>query len=490
MKQALRLLQVEDSENDAAIILRLLKGSGYEIEAKRVETEEQMRAAFKSGPWDLIISDYRLPQFSAPAALTVFRETKLDIPFIVISGAVGEEIAVSIMRGGAHDFLLKDKMDRLLPAVDRELNEAKIRRQSREADQKLHAANAELEAIHSNAPVLMFVLNEQLQVEKINDCAIDFFRPTAEGWREKKICELLQCPHPAPASIRAGPDESCAQCATWAILSDVFKIGVPHHSVEVWSPLSSGDETPVSCLLVSAAPIVVGHAVRALVTAQDVTRLKTVETSLQASVDSLQATLSEKTVLVQEIHHRVKNNLQIIASLLSIKARKSKDADCVKDLKECERRVKSMASIHEQLHRQKDMTQVDFGDYVSTIAPEIVACFERDDSISLRMEVNPVALPIDQSIPCGLILNELLTNAMKYAYPEGRGEIVIGLRSDSGRVRLTVSDHGIGMPDSSTRNGSSLGMQIITMLTKKLKGVMEFESNQGTVATLSFPQES
>ena len=490
MKQALRLLQIEDSENDAALILRLFEGSGYEIDAERVESEEQMRAAFKRGPWDLVISDYRLPQFSAPAALRVFREMELDIPFIVISGAVGEEIAVSIMRGGAHDFLLKDKMDRLLPAVDRELKEAMIRRQNREAGQKLDAAHAELEAIYANAPVLMFVLNEQLQVEKINNSAIHFCRLAAEGWQEKKICTLLQCPHPAPDSIRAIPEESCAHCATWTILADVFKIGVPHDSVEVWTPLPSHDETPGSCLLVSVAPIVMGHATRALLTAQDVTRLKTVETSLQASVDSLQAMLSEKIVLVQEIHHRVMNNLQIVASLLSMKARKSTDAEIVTDLKECERRVKSMASIHEQLHRQKDMTQVNFGDYVKRIAPEIVACFERDDSISVRMEISPVALPIDVSIPCGLILNELLTNAVKYAYPEGKGEIVIGLRNDAGRVQLTVADHGVGMAASSLRNGTSMGMQIIVMLTKRVHGVMEFESNQGTTATLSFPQGS
>jgi two-component sensor histidine kinase len=489
LKQALRLLQIEDSENDAALILRLLEKSGYEIDAERVESEAQMRAALKRGPWDLIISDYRLPQFSAPAALSVFRDSNLDIPFIVISGAVGEEIAVSIMRGGAHDFLLKDKLDRLLPAVDRELNEAQIRRHTREADQKLRAANAELEAIYTNAPVLMFVLNEQIQVEKINNCAIDFCGLTADGWRERKICTLLQCPHPAPASIRADPEESCTRCATWKLLADVFRMGIPRRSVEVWSQLNSEGHARGSCLLVSVAPIVVGHATRALVTAQDITRLKTVETSLQASVDSLKATLSEKTVLVQEIHHRVKNNLQIIASLLSIKARKSSSPDCVEDLKDCERRVKSMASIHEQLHRQSDMTRVEFGSYIGMIAPEIVACFARGDSIALRLELSAVALSVDQSIPCGLILNELLTNAVKYAYPEGKGEVAIGLSSDAGIVRLTVSDRGVGMSASSNRDGSSLGMQIMNMLTKKLGGAIEFESNHGTTATLSFPQE-
>jgi len=217
VKKALRLLQVEDSENDAALMLRLLEGSGYEIDTERVETEKQMREALSSETWDLIISDYRLPQFSAPAALSLFRETNLDIPFIVVSGAVGEEIAVSIMKAGAHDFLLKEKLDRLLPAVDRELSEARIRRQKREADQRLHAANAELEAIYTNAPVLMFVLNDQLQVEKINESAMSFCKLNAESSRKRKICELLHCPHPPPLSISADPKECCNRCTTWNV---------------------------------------------------------------------------------------------------------------------------------------------------------------------------------------------------------------------------------------------------------------------------------
>lgn len=489
MKQAIRLLQVEDSEDDAALVVRLLEGSGYAIDTERIVDAEQMRTALEKGGFDLIISDYRLPQFSAPAALSLFRETDLDIPFIVVSGAVGEDTAVSIMKAGAHDFLLKDRMDRLLPAVKRELNEAKIRQQKRETDQKLRAAHTELETIYANAPVQMFVADGELRVEKINELAASFCGLSTDDCREKKICELLRCPHPAPISIDAAPAAICAQCPIWTMLADVFRTGAPHQSVEVWSPLMCEEKTGASCLLVSAAPIVVGKASRVLITAQDVTRLKTVETSLQESIHSLKAALSEKVVLFQEIHHRVKNNLQIIASLLSIKARKDPELICAEDLKECERRVKSMALIHEQLYSQNDVTRVELDEYIKKIVPEIVASFEREDSLSLRMEISPTTCSIDQSIPCGLIVNELITNAIKYAYPDGRGELLIGLCSDGGMVRLTVADRGVGMPLAPPRKGSSLGMKIIEMLAKKLKGTVEFKTNQGTTATLSFPKD-
>ena len=124
MTRAIKLLQVEDSEDDAALIVHMLEKAGYAVDAERVETEEQLRRALATGACDLVIADYRLPQFSAPEALKVFQETHLDVPFIVVSGVMGSETAISMMKAGAHDFLLKERLERLTPAVERELNEA------------------------------------------------------------------------------------------------------------------------------------------------------------------------------------------------------------------------------------------------------------------------------------------------------------------------------------------------------------------------------
>jgi signal transduction histidine kinase len=135
MSASLRVLLVEDSEDDALLIARELHRGGYAPTMRRVETEAAMRAALAE-PWDVVISDYSLPRFSGPAALAVLRATHLDIPFIVVSGAIGEELAVAAMRAGAHDYLMKGNLARLVPALQRELREAEERRGRRLAEQE------------------------------------------------------------------------------------------------------------------------------------------------------------------------------------------------------------------------------------------------------------------------------------------------------------------------------------------------------------------
>jgi PAS domain S-box-containing protein len=134
MKSLLRLLVVEDSEDDAELIVREVRRGGYKIEFERVETKSAMQQALGSGRWDIILSDYSMPKFSAMGALQVLNDSGLDIPFLVISGTIGEETAVTALKSGAHDFLLKDKLPRLIPAIERELRDAESRRSRREAE--------------------------------------------------------------------------------------------------------------------------------------------------------------------------------------------------------------------------------------------------------------------------------------------------------------------------------------------------------------------
>jgi putative nucleotidyltransferase with HDIG domain len=139
----LRVLIVEDSESDAVLMLHHLKARGYAPEFERVETAESMRAALLSGrDWDVVLSDYSLPTFDAPHALRVLQDTDLDIPFIIVSGTIGEETAVEAMKAGAHDFLLKDNLIRLAPAIEREREEAKVRAERNRAQVEL-AGNVE-----------------------------------------------------------------------------------------------------------------------------------------------------------------------------------------------------------------------------------------------------------------------------------------------------------------------------------------------------------
>lgn len=144
--ETLRVLNVEDSPRDAVLLQRHLKQAGAEVISERVDTPEDMRAALEKSDWDVILCDYKMPQFSAHDALGLLKETGLDIPLIVISGTVGEDVAVETMVAGANDYLMKDNLTRLLPTIEREIEEAKNRRQRREAEQEVRKAKEAAEA--------------------------------------------------------------------------------------------------------------------------------------------------------------------------------------------------------------------------------------------------------------------------------------------------------------------------------------------------------
>src|SRR5208283_3622107 len=144
MSKPLRLLQIEDSESDADIILRLLMQAGFEVFSRRVDDAEGLRHALEDPTWDVIIADYYMPGFDAPGALRILQEFGQDIPCIVVSGMMGEETAVEMMKSGAHDYLTKKNLTRLVPAVERELAEAARRRETRQAQAELRESQEHL----------------------------------------------------------------------------------------------------------------------------------------------------------------------------------------------------------------------------------------------------------------------------------------------------------------------------------------------------------
>ena len=146
MAQKLRVLIVEDNERDAALLVRELQRGGYELTYERVETPEAMSAALANQVWDVVVSDFVMPRFSAPAALALVRERQPDLPVIIVSGTVGEEVAVEAMRAGAHDFMPKGRFTRLLPAIEREMREAAARVEREAIENQLRRAQSQAEA--------------------------------------------------------------------------------------------------------------------------------------------------------------------------------------------------------------------------------------------------------------------------------------------------------------------------------------------------------
>jgi two-component sensor histidine kinase len=193
--------------------------------------------------------------------------------------------------------------------------------------------------------------------------------------------------------------------------------------------------------------------------------------------------LAEKTVLLQEIHHRVKNNLQIISSLLEIQSDAIVDASAKSSFRECQNRISSLALVHEQLYQSSDFASVDLAEYISNLVTQLFNSFVEDPGrITLEIDTEKVILNIDRSIPCGLIVNELISNSLKYAFPDNRaGKITVRLKADpEGWITLTVADNGVGLPaDFDFRNTHSLGLQLVHMLIKQLRGELELHHDGG-----------
>lgn len=211
----------------------------------------------------------------------------------------------------------------------------------------------------------------------------------------------------------------------------------------------------------------------------------------QRAEEEIKLSLREKEVLLKEIHHRVKNNLQIISSLLNLQSAQIKDPDTYVMFRESQARVRSMALIHEKLYQSKDLAHIDFDGYVRDLMVYLFRSYAANpDQIRTHIEPHGMYLGIDTAIPCGLIISELVTNTIKYAFPGGRrGELHVGVGpEDDGHLALRVSDTGIGLPpDLDWRETDSLGLQLVSTLAAQLHGVIQVDGSGGTSFKITFP---
>jgi PAS domain S-box-containing protein len=231
---------------------------------------------------------------------------------------------------------------------------------------------------------------------------------------------------------------------------------------------------------------------------QLMSQLKSLNAELEERVrgrtSELMASVKEREVLLQEVHHRVKNNLQIISSLINMQMRPLDEPAGREALEECQSRVQAIALIHEKLHHTREYTRVPFSEYARSLASNIFDTSGTSPSrIALQMEIENISVPVDRAIPCGLILNELITNALKHAFPAERSGVVrVELRkTDTHELLLVVGDDGVGMmADFDPDTSSSLGMQLVSTLVEQLDGRLEIVRNCGTTFRIEFPAEA
>ena len=231
---------------------------------------------------------------------------------------------------------------------------------------------------------------------------------------------------------------------------------------------------------------------------QRISELEGSEARHKLREERLKRSIKEKEILIKEVHHRVKNNMQIIYSLLNLQSRRIKDKNILKMLQESQNRVRSMALLHEKLYQSKDLAMIEFGDYIRKLVYSLFHTYAvSSDSITLKINAENIYMDINTAIPCGLIINELVSNSLKHAFPEdkgwsekgeAKGQIYIKLTSHKkNNFTLIIRDNGVGFPeDLDFRSTQSLGLQLVNTLVKQLEGSIKLRQKDGTSFKIEF----
>jgi PAS domain S-box-containing protein len=220
-----------------------------------------------------------------------------------------------------------------------------------------------------------------------------------------------------------------------------------------------------------------------------IAQIQNISESKQAE-EQLKTSLQEKEVLLKEVHHRVKNNLQVIDSLFRHQCRQTKEPQLISVLKECQNRVSSMALLHEKLYQSKDLAKIELADYLQSIVSNLFYSYSfNGNTPEIKLDIEPIFLELETALSCGLIINELVSNCLKYAFPDRpNGQIqIFASRYDHCIFELVIQDNGIGFPeDFDLENSKTLGLKIVKSLTRQLGGNLQFNSQQGTEFIITF----
>jgi len=459
----LNLLLLEDSDNDALLLELFLKRGLEGCDLTMVNTLDDFETALSRGFFDAVISDYQLGTFTGMDAFERLQSTGSDLPFILVSGTMGDELAVQALKAGVCDFVAKSNLSRLPSAIEREVAAAQVRRQKKAADHILQVNQHNLQALIENTDDCIWSINRNMQITILNHASKSCF----SAMYGVDLHAGMYFPDALPTAVMSNWDR---------IVKSAFTGQKSHH--ELPFTFVDGNERIMD---VSVNPILDSMGVISGVSffAKDITQRKLWE-------EQLGANLREKEILLAEIHHRVKNNLAIVSSILMLQQDKIEDELYKQVYTEAINKIKSIALIHEKLYQNKSLAEIEFSEYIRSLADSVASSMQVDKQIRVDVDAEPMILDIISAIPCGLILSELITNAFKHAFrDQSTGRILIEFRNTGAGFRLRVMDDGV-RPDVLERveNSASVGMMIVRGLAEQLSATLTFESDRGTIVTL------
>ena len=487
----LRLLLVEDSENDALLILSELKSYGYETHHQRVYTEEAMRQALNNHTWDVVIADYKIPRFGALEALKILHETGIDMPFIVVSGAIGERTAVETMRAGAHDYLMKDNLTRLLPAIEREMKEAKNRAERRHAQE----LSSRLGRIVENSPSEIYVFNaETLHLVQINKGAL---RNSGYSREESQLmCFFDFSPDLSPDKL----SELTTELYRGRQDSIICELNMRRKDETVYPA-----EAILSYSRAENPPVL-------LAIMQDISQRKAAEAELRATAQRLERSNKELQSFAHIASHDLQEPLrkvQLFSNRIENKYAVLLDETGKEYIQRMQNAVQRMQTMISDLlkyarlsaNEPQPMERVNLNSVLREVLSNLELQIEQVNG-SIQLE----NLPTIPAYPFQMIqlFQNLLSNALKYHHPHKAPFVKVYCNYQSTRLEIVVEDNGIGIPADRREHifgffqrlhsrdeyeGNGIGLAICRKIMDNHAGSIRVESkeNQGSRFILSFP---
>jgi PAS domain S-box-containing protein len=470
------IILADDNVDMRNYVARLLREQGYAVTAIR-DGEEALAAVREHHP-DLVLSDIMMPRLDGFGLLSALREDHQSstIPIILLSARAGEEARIEGLQQGADDYLTKPFTAReLLARVGACLEMSRLRKA---ADTQLRILENEREfrALAEMMPQIVWVTRPDGWNIYHNQRWVDYTGLTLE---ESYGHAWLSALHPDDKQ-RAG---------------DAWQRATPQNEIYSLECRLRRADGAYRWWLIRGVPRLNEQGIiqKWYGTNTDIHDLKQNEENIKYVSNNLQAALNEKEVLLKEVYHRVKNNLQVVSSLINLQARPVKNEEAKGLLKQSADRIKAMALVHEKLYQSRDLAKIDFGDYIGSLVDSLLYGFGiTSNQVKLSTDIKGIILGIDRAIPCGLIINEVLSNALKYAFPPGQqGIIDISFTHDQNEYKLVVSDNGVGLPDGfDIYKSKTLGLQLVTGLAiNQLEGQINLDKNKGTSITIHFPYE-
>lgn len=496
MGKIVQVLLVEDSEDDALLLVRTLKSAGYEVRFKRVETKEEMKTALDNQTWDIIISDYNLPHFSGMGALELLQEKGIDLPFILVSGAIGEEMAVNAMKAGANDYVMKSNLARLALAVDREIREAKIRREHKQINELLKENEARFRNLVESATDAIILADTHGKIILWNKGAANLFLHTEEEILGQSLSILM------PDQYRDAHQKRLAEISSG-------KYNVIRKIVEFKGLRKDGTEFPLE-LSLAEWDTEKGKFFSGIV--RDITERKIAECD-RIENERMEYASKAKSEFIASMSHELRTPLNSIIGFSDLLLMNKNNNISEKQKNYINNILSSGKFLLSLINNILDLSKIESGkvDFEIekiplhiTIEETIILMNERASrhNIIIKKEYHPQidCIEADKQRFKQILFN-LLSNAVKFCKKDGT--VTIKTKKEGNMAHISVSDTGIGIKEenigklfknfeqlepeiSKQYGGTGLGLVITKQLVEKHGGKIWVESKFGEGSTFSF----